>query len=144
MTTFGGLGTPMAVFAAAMLIAYLALYPALFAVIQARLVRTLGRRAICWRRRSGSRPRWGARIRSLGFPWELLGYSQATVLPIAQLASVVGVYGLSALVALVSAAAAYATAGAARSAAVARRASWSARSSSPPACGARCGSQPSR
>jgi apolipoprotein N-acyltransferase len=44
-----------------------------------------------------------------GFPWELLGYSQAGVLPIAQVASVVGVYGLSALVALVSAAAAYAT-----------------------------------
>ena len=43
-----------------------------------------------------------------GFPWELLGYSQATSLPIAQIASVVGVYGLSALVALVSAAAAYA------------------------------------
>src|SRR6185503_15353536 len=39
-----------------------------------------------------------------GFPWVLLGYSQVTVLPIAQLASVVGVYGLSALVAFVSAA----------------------------------------
>ena len=34
-----------------------------------------------------------------GFPWVLLGYSQATVLPIAQLASVFGVYGVSALVA---------------------------------------------
>ena len=33
-----------------------------------------------------------------GFPWVLLGYSQATVLPVAQLASVTGVYGLSALV----------------------------------------------
>jgi apolipoprotein N-acyltransferase len=33
-----------------------------------------------------------------GFPWVLLGYSQATVLPVAQLASVFGVYGLSALV----------------------------------------------
>jgi len=43
-----------------------------------------------------------------GFPWELLGYSQAAVLPVAQIASVVGVYGLSALVAMVSAAAAYA------------------------------------
>ena len=39
-----------------------------------------------------------------GFPWVLLGYSQTTVLPIAQLASVVGVYGVSALVASVSAA----------------------------------------
>ena len=39
-----------------------------------------------------------------GFPWVLLGYSQATVLPIAQLASLFGVYGVSMLVAAVSAA----------------------------------------
>ena len=41
-----------------------------------------------------------------GFPWVLLGYSQATVLPIAQVASLFGVFGVSALVASVSAAAA--------------------------------------
>src|SRR6185436_14276623 len=41
-----------------------------------------------------------------GFPWVLLGYSQAGTLPVAQLASVLGVYGVSALVASVSAAAA--------------------------------------
>ena len=39
-----------------------------------------------------------------GFPWVLLGYSQASVLPIAQLASLFGVYGVSMLVASVSAA----------------------------------------
>ena len=39
-----------------------------------------------------------------GFPWVLLGYSQASVLPIAQLASLFGVYGVSALVAAASAA----------------------------------------
>jgi len=39
-----------------------------------------------------------------GFPWVLLGYSQSSVLPIAQLSSVFGVYGVSMLVAAVSAA----------------------------------------
>ena len=38
-----------------------------------------------------------------GFPWALVGYTQTTVLPVAQIASVVGVYGLSFLVVLVSA-----------------------------------------
>jgi apolipoprotein N-acyltransferase len=42
-----------------------------------------------------------------GFPWALLGYSQVTVLPIAQIASVTGVYGLSGLLALTAAAAAF-------------------------------------
>ena len=43
-----------------------------------------------------------------GFPWVLLGDSQVTVLPVAQLASVLGVYGVSALVAFVNASIAYA------------------------------------
>jgi apolipoprotein N-acyltransferase len=41
-----------------------------------------------------------------GFPWILLGYSQVTVLPVVQAASLVGVYGLSALLAGTSTAAA--------------------------------------
>ena len=41
LTLFGGLSRPVAMFASAMGIAYLALYPALFAVIHARLVKAL-------------------------------------------------------------------------------------------------------
>jgi len=37
-----------------------------------------------------------------GFPWELLGYSQTGVLPVAQLASIFGVMGLSGLIVLVN------------------------------------------
>src|SRR5262249_62112793 len=42
------------------------------------------------------------------FPWVLPGYSQASVLPVAQFASLLGVFGVSALVATVSTAMAYA------------------------------------
>ena len=108
LTTFGGLSTPLAVFAAAMGIAYLALYPALFAVIQARLVRALGTPGVLLAPAVWVATEMARTYSPLDFPWELLGYSQATVLPMAQITSVVGVYGLSALVASVSTAAAYA------------------------------------
>ena len=109
MTTFGGLNTPMATFAAAVLIAYLSLFPAAFAVDPVAARRAFGRRALLLAPAIWVATEMGRTYVLDGFPWELLGYSQATVLPIAQIASVVGVYGLSALVALVSAAAAYAT-----------------------------------
>jgi len=107
MTTFGGLPVAIAVFAAAMLVAYLALFPAAFAVVLARLRGSMGvpRALLC------AAPVWvatelGRQYVWDGFPWALLGYSQVTLLPIAQLASVTGVYGLSGLLALTSAAAA--------------------------------------
>ena len=109
MTTFGGLHTAVAAFAAGVLIAYLSLFPAAFAVIQSRLVTAFGRRALLIGPLVWVATEMGRTYILDGFPWELLGYSQATVLPVAQVASLVGVYGLSALVALVSAAAAYAT-----------------------------------
>lgn len=108
LNSFGGMSMPIAVFAAAMGIAYLALYPALFAVIQAHLVRALGRQALLLAPAVWVATEMARTYSPLDFPWELLGYSQASVLPIAQLASVAGVYGLSFLVASVSAAAAYA------------------------------------
>jgi apolipoprotein N-acyltransferase len=99
MTTFGGLSTLTAVVAAFLLVAYLSLFPAAFAWVLARSRRTLGSRALAL-----AAPIWvttelGRQYVWDGFPWELLGYSQVTWLPVAQIASVVGVYGLSALLA---------------------------------------------
>jgi apolipoprotein N-acyltransferase len=108
MVTFGGLSTPLATVAAALLIAYLSLFPGFFALAQSRLVRVMGRRALLLAPCLWVASEMGRAYLLAGFPWELLGYSQAGVLPIAQVASVVGVYGLSAVVASVSAGAAYA------------------------------------
>ena len=108
VTRFGGLSWPVGVIVAALLVAYLALFPALFAVCLGWLGGKLGAgRAILlapaiWVTTELARTYFWS-----GFPWLLLGYSQTTVLPVAQLASVIGVFGLSALVASVSAAAAY-------------------------------------
>jgi len=109
MTTFGGLSTPLATLAAALLVAYLALFPAIFALVQARFVRVFGTRGILLAPVTWVATEMGRTYIWDGFPWELLGYSQVTVLPIAQLASLVGVYGLSLLVAMVSATCAYVT-----------------------------------
>jgi apolipoprotein N-acyltransferase len=104
MTTFGGLATPLAVVAAGALVAYLALFPAAFAMIVMRIRRGIGlfaaialAPAIWVATELGRQYVWD------GFPWELLGYSQITFLPVAQVASVTGVYGLSGLIALASA-----------------------------------------
>ncbi|HSC28819.1 MAG TPA: apolipoprotein N-acyltransferase, partial [Vicinamibacterales bacterium] len=107
MTTFGGLPAPVAIFVASLLVAYLSLFPAAFAVSVARLRRALGVRpsvmlapAVWVATELGRQYVWD------GFPWELLGYSQITALPVVQIASVVGVYGLSGLLALSASAAA--------------------------------------
>ena len=106
MTTFGGLATPLAAFAAALLVAYLSLFPAVFALALARLHRAFGTTALLL-----AAPVWvatelGRQYVWDGFPWALLGYSQVTVLPVAQVVSIVGVYGLSGILALVASAAA--------------------------------------
>ena len=106
MTTFGGLAWPIAFVAAFLLVAYLSLFPAFFAVLLARSRRAFGVPALAL-----AAPIWvttelGRQYVWDGFPWALLGYSQVTVLPVAQSASLVGVYGLSALLAFTAAAAA--------------------------------------
>jgi apolipoprotein N-acyltransferase len=107
MTTFGGLSTVTSAFAALLLVAYLSLFPGFFALFQSRFSRTFGAKAVLLAPATWVATEMGRTYVWDGFPWELLGYSQASVLPVAQIASVVGIYGLSALVAFVSGAAAY-------------------------------------
>ncbi|HEY7792193.1 MAG TPA: apolipoprotein N-acyltransferase [Vicinamibacterales bacterium] len=107
MANFGDLSTPIAVGVNIIFVAYLALYPALFALVMAFLVRRIGAAAVLLAPAVWVATELGRARLFTGFPWVLLGYSQTPLLPIAQLASIVGVYGLSALVALVSAALAY-------------------------------------
>jgi len=110
MAVYGGLQTWVAVLINGALIAYLALFPALFALFMRRIMMAYGRVALL-----AAPVVWVAtelgRADITSFPWVLLGYSQVTVLPIAQLASLFGVYGLSMLVAAVSAALAFTAAG---------------------------------
>lgn len=107
MTTFGGLPTYIAVFAAAVLVAYLSLFPAVFAAVLSRLYAAFGSRALALAPAAWVATELGRQYVWDGFPWALLGYSQVTVLPVAQLASVVGVYGLSGLLAATASAAAF-------------------------------------
>jgi apolipoprotein N-acyltransferase len=107
MALYGDLPTWLAVLVNLALIAYLALFPGLFAVITRRIVMGHGRAALMWSPLVWVATELGRTWIFTGFPWVLLGYSQVSVLPIAQLASLVGVYGVSMLVASVSAALAY-------------------------------------
>jgi apolipoprotein N-acyltransferase len=108
MAQYGGFGLPLAVVIAALLVVFLSLFTAIFGAVMAVLVSRLGRRALLvapavWVATELARTLFGG-----GFPWVLLGYSQVPVLPVVQVASLVGVYGVSALVVAVNAALAYA------------------------------------
>ncbi len=107
VTQFGGLSWPVGVVVAALLVAYLALFPALFSLALGWLGAKYGLRAIFLAPAIWVTTELGRTYFWSGFPWLLLGYSQTNVLPVAQFASVVGVFGMSALVAMVGSALAY-------------------------------------
>jgi len=101
--TFGGLAWPVAVFVTGLLVLYMATYVAVAGAI-----------AAVWIRRFGL---WGLALFPAawvaleyvrghlfgGFPWIPLGNTMIALLPVAQLASLLGVYGLSLFVGLVNA-----------------------------------------
>lgn len=108
MQQYGGLHTGVAVLVGLLLVAYLAIYPALFASVLGRAVHRLGPRAIWTAPAVWVATEWARATLGGGFPWVPLGASQAPVLPVVQASSVVGVYGLSALLAVLSVAAVWA------------------------------------
>lgn len=102
MVTFGGLPRPAAVPVAGLLVAYLSVYTGLFGWSLARAMNGAGLRALWLAPVLWTATEFLRGFLFTGFPWVALGYSQATVLPVAQLASVGGVAALSLLVSLVS------------------------------------------
>jgi apolipoprotein N-acyltransferase len=104
MTTFGEMPVPLAVVAAGLLVAYLSLFPGAFAVMVVRFHRSFGPPGLLLAAPAWVATELGRQYVWDGFPWELLGYTQVTWLPVAQMASLAGVYGLSGLLVLTSAA----------------------------------------
>ncbi|HXE79866.1 MAG TPA: apolipoprotein N-acyltransferase [Vicinamibacterales bacterium] len=111
MARYGGIDPALAAAIAGLLIAFLALFPGVFGIVQSHLTVRYGPRAVLLAPFVWTATELGRTWLFGGFPWALVGYSQTTVLPVAQLASVTGVYGLSALIVFVSAAAALAVTG---------------------------------
>jgi apolipoprotein N-acyltransferase len=108
MVTFGGLPRILAIVAAGLLIAYLALFPACFGLLFAFARRRLGLAALLLAPAIWVATELGRTYFLTGFPWVLLGYSETSHLAIAQIASLFGIYGVSAFVAAPSAVATYA------------------------------------
>jgi apolipoprotein N-acyltransferase len=99
LSTFGGMPAPIAAFATLVFCAAMALYPALAGALFARLAPPAG-----WRRGLVFAALWTLAewLRGwllTGFPWLSAGYSQTPPSPLAGVAPIVGVYGVSLLTA---------------------------------------------
>ena len=106
MATYGGIMLPVAALLTGLLVAYLSLYIGAAAVLLGASVRRFGVAGLWLAPVFWVATEWSRGWVGGGFPWVPLGSSQGSVLPIAQLASVTGVFGLSFLIALVGTAAA--------------------------------------
>jgi len=110
MTAFGGMSLGLSLLALSLLVLFMAAHWALAFAAAFRIRQRLG-----WALWVHLPAVWAATelLRNYlfsGFPWANLGYTQVRTLPVAQLASVTGVYGIAALVVGVNAALAEAVA----------------------------------
>jgi apolipoprotein N-acyltransferase len=99
VSTFGGLPVAVAVIVAALLALYMALYIAVTCAIAGVFIRQYAWRGLLLFPAAWVAAEYLRGIVLGGFPWIPLGNTMVTLLPIAQLASVLGVFGLSLLVA---------------------------------------------
>jgi apolipoprotein N-acyltransferase len=100
MHDFGMMPAPIAALATALFCAFLALFPALLGYLQARLHPARGVRLLLLLPALWTLMEWIRGWLFTGFPWLALGYSQAPSGPLAGYAPVLGVYGVTGLLAL--------------------------------------------
>jgi apolipoprotein N-acyltransferase len=109
MAQYGGFSSWLALPIGALLWAYLGVFTGAAAWVTGRAIRRFGVIGVWTFPVTWVAMEWARSWPYIGFPWAFLGTSQARVLPIVQLASVTGVYGLSVIVVLVSTAVAAVT-----------------------------------
>ena len=107
MVDYGGLPLVAAWLIHALFVLVLATFPAGFAFAMSDVVSRFGSGGLLLAPAIWVTSELGRTYVFTGFPWMLLGYSQVPFLAVAQAASVVGVLGVSALVASVNATVAY-------------------------------------
>jgi len=100
--TFGGLPLPVAVIVTGLLVLYMATFVALAAAATAIFIRRFGLVGLALAPAAWVAAEYTRGFLFGGFPWIPLGNTVVTLLPTVQIASLVGVYGVSAFVAAIN------------------------------------------
>jgi apolipoprotein N-acyltransferase len=108
LVTFGGLPAPLGVVSVLLLSLYLGLYNAVGTAALGVILRRYGAAGLWLAPMAWVSGEYLRGTLLSGFPWVVIGDSQVEVLPVAQVASVLGLYGVSLLVAFVNGGLAYA------------------------------------
>ncbi|KVW96833.1 apolipoprotein N-acyltransferase [Thiobacillus denitrificans] len=103
LSVYGGMATWLAALATFLFCTVLALFPAAVGALQARWRISPALRLLLLMPLAWGATEWVRGWLFTGFPWLVLGYSQVPASPLAGYAPLVGVYGVSYLVALIAA-----------------------------------------
>jgi len=103
LSVYGGMATWLATLATFLFCAVLALFPAAVGALQARWPLSPAWRLLLLMPLAWGATEWVRGWLFTGFPWLVAGYSQVPASPLAGYAPLVGVYGVSSLLALIAA-----------------------------------------